>query len=172
MISKNRVKVLIPSVFTSIRIILAPIFFYTVINDLFIYSICIFTFAMATDVIDGYLARRLDVISSNGAYFDIVSDFIFVVAGFSAFIINGIYPFWILIIIFFMFWQFIVTSKFQVPIYDPVGKYYGAFLFLTIFIGLIINNPFINLILTILIVIFTIISITSRYFHIFKNKKT
>jgi len=126
---------------------------------------------MATDVIDGYLARRLDVISSNGAYFDIVSDFIFVVAGFSAFIINGIYPFWILIIIFFMFLQFIVTSKFQVPIYDPVGKYYGAFLFLTIFIGLIINNPFINLILTILIVIFTIISITSRYFHIFKNKK-
>ena len=172
MISKNRVKLLIPSVFTGIRVILAPIFFYTVINDLFVYSISIFAFAMVTDVLDGYLARRWDVTSSKGAYFDITSDFIFVVAGFSAFIVNGTYQFWIMIIIVFMFLQFIVTSKSQVPIYDPVGKYYGAFLFLTIFIGLIINNPIINLILTILIVIFTIISIMSRYFHIFKYKKT
>lgn len=172
MISKDRVKVWIPSVFTAFRVILAPILFFTVINDLFLYSIGIFIFAMVTDVFDGYLARKWDVTSSKGAYFDTTSDFIFVVAGFSAFIVNGTYPFWILIIIVFMFLQFIVTSKSKVPIYDPVGKYYGAFLFLALFIGLIINNQIINLVLTILIIIFTIISITSRYFHIFKYNKT
>lgn len=169
LLSKNFVKSLIPSIFTGIRIILAPIFFVTVINYSPIYPISIFAFAMITDVIDGYLARKWDVTSSKGAYFDITADFIFVVAGFSAFIIRGVYPFWLLIVIIFMFLQFIITSKSKNPIYDPVGKYYGAFLFLSIFINLIINNITLNLILTILIVLFTIISITTRFLFIFKN---
>ena len=169
MLSKNTVKGVIPSILTMIRIILAPIFFISIINFP-IYSISIFGFAMLTDIIDGYLARKWNVTSSKGAYFDITADFIFVIAGFSAFIINGIYPFWLLIIIIFMFIQFIITSKSKNPIYDPVGKYYGAFLFFSIFINLIINNITINSLLTIIIVLFTIISITSRFLFIFKKK--
>jgi len=169
MLSRNIVKSVIPSIFTIIRIILAPIFFIAVINYFPIYSISIFGFAMITDVVDGYLARKWGVTSFKGAYFDITADFIFVIAGFSAFIIKGIYPFWILIIIIFMFIQFIVTSKSKNLIYDPVGKYYGAFLFLSIFINLIINNLMINSLLTLIIVLFTIISITSRFLFIIKD---
>jgi CDP-diacylglycerol--glycerol-3-phosphate 3-phosphatidyltransferase len=168
--SNYRVKSLTPSIITSIRIILAPIFFLTVINDLLIYSLVIFLFAMVTDVLDGYFSRKWDVSSSKGAYFDITADFILVLSGFSAFVIKDIYPSWILIIILFMFIQFIITSRSKNPIYDPVGKYYGAFLFITIFTGLITNNFTINMFLTILILIFTVISITSRLLFIFKHK--
>ena len=169
--SKFTIEKLIPSGITALRIVLAPFFFLAVINDFFLYSIGIFVFAVATDAIDGYFARKWSLKSLNGAYFDVTADFILILAGFSAFVIKGIYPFWILFIIIFMFLQFIITSKSRIPIYDPVGKYYGSFLFLTIFIGLTTNNPYLNSFLTILIIVFTFISITSRFIFIIKHYK-
>jgi len=168
--SKKSIKILIPSGITSIRVILAPILFFTVINNFILYSICIFVLAIATDAIDGYVSRKLDVASSNGAYFDVVADFILIISVFFGLVFTGSYPFWLIIILVFMFLQFIITSKFQIPVYDPIGKYYGSFLFIVIFISLIVINPFIYSLLTILIVVFTIISVTSRFLFIFKNK--
>jgi CDP-diacylglycerol--glycerol-3-phosphate 3-phosphatidyltransferase len=169
--SNFRVKRLTPSIITSIRVILAPIFFLTILNNLLEYSLIIFLFAMGTDILDGYFSRKWNVSSFKGAYFDVIADFILVLAGFLAFAIKGIYPYWILVVIVFMFIQFMVTSRLKNPIYDPVGKYYGAFLFIAIFIGLITNNSTINMILTVLILIFTVISITSRILFVLKSNK-
>ena len=168
--SENRVKNLTPSVITSIRVILAPILFLTIITNFLLYSLIIFLLAMVTDFLDGYIARKWDVCSSKGAYFDVTADFILILAGFSAFVIRDIYPFWIILILVFMFIQFIITSKSKILVYDPVGKYYGVFLFITIFIILIVNNSTINLLLEILIVIFTVISVLSRLLFILKHK--
>ncbi len=164
------IKSYIPSIITFIRIILSPILFLTIVNNFSIYSIIIFLFAILTDVVDGYVSRRWNVSSSRGAYFDVTADFILVLAGFTALVIKNIYPSWILIIIIFMFLQFIITSRSRIPTYDPVGKYYGAFLFLALFIGLIINITIINTFLTIIIVIFTIISIISRFIYFLKHR--
>jgi phosphatidylglycerophosphate synthase len=90
--SNHRVKSLTPSIITSIRVFLAPLFFLTVINDLLIYSLVIFLFAMVTDVLDGYFSRKWDVSSSKGAYYDIIADFILVFSGFSAFVIMTFTP--------------------------------------------------------------------------------
>jgi CDP-diacylglycerol--glycerol-3-phosphate 3-phosphatidyltransferase/cardiolipin synthase len=154
---------------TFIRIILAPLFFFTIINDLYVYSIGIFILAGASDMIDGLYARSYGLNSPKGAYYDISSDFIFILAGFSAFVVNGIYPYWVLIIIVVMFLQFLATSTSRTQIYDPVGKYYGSFLYLVIIISLIIINPLLYSMLTILIIIFTLTSLMSRL--IFMKKK-
>lgn len=170
----NILKKAIPSLITIIRIILAPFFIITFINNYLVLSTFIYFLAVATDAIDGYLARILDSSTSAGAYLDISADLILVLSGFTAFIITGIYPGWILLVIIFMFLQFIATSRAKIPVYDPVGKYYGAFLFLIIFSTLLnlilINNSFLNFILLILILIFTIISVISRLFFIIKYK--
>lgn len=155
---------------TLIRIIMAPIFFLTVLNGFYIYSLFIFIFAGASDILDGFFARKYGLISSKGAYFDISSDFIFILAGFSAFVVKGIYPYWVLIIIIIMFFQFLITSRSRSPIYDPVGKYYGSFLYLTMLIGLIITNSFLYSLLTVLIVIFSLTSIISRLIFMKKMK--
>ncbi len=129
---------------------------------------------MATDAIDGYIARAMDYSTSSGAYLDIIADLILVLTGFIAFIIKDIYPIWILIVIGAMFLQFVITSRAKKPVYDPIGKYYGSFLFLVIFITLInsfFNNSFLNGILLVLIIIFTIISLISRFFFIIKSNK-
>jgi CDP-diacylglycerol--glycerol-3-phosphate 3-phosphatidyltransferase/cardiolipin synthase len=160
MISDKRLKNAIPSLVSIIRIILAPLFLIAFLENNLILSICIYTIAVATDAIDGYLARILDSVTPLGAYLDITADLILILTGFVAFII-------------IMFLQFIITSKFKVPVYDPIGKYYGAFLFLVIFITLIadiFHNNYLNYILLILIVIFTAISLISRLFFIIKLK--
>jgi phosphatidylglycerophosphate synthase len=138
--SKNTFKEYIPSLITSIRVISAPLFFLSINDGLLMWSLIILIFAVLTDGIDGYLARKLDSTSSFGAYFDVTADFILIMAGFSAFILNGIYPFGLLLLLIFMFLQFVITSKAHVPIYGPLGKYYGSFLFLVVFITLIFPN--------------------------------
>lgn len=162
---------LIPSLITIVRIVLAPFLFFTLLNDLFFYSLAIFVVALISDAADGYLARKYSCTSSIGGYLDITADFILVLAGFTAFVLNGVYPFWVLIIIIFMFLQFLITSKFQILIYDPVGKYYGLFLFFMILINILVNYVYLNYILTIILVIFSIISITSRFLFMLKGDK-
>jgi len=172
--SNNQFKKIIPSLITIIRIFLAPLFLLTFLNNQIVLSIIIYILAVVTDAIDGYIARAMDYSTSTGAYLDIIADLILVLTGFIAFIIKGIYPIWILIVIGAMFLQFVITSRTKTPVYDPIGKYYGSFLFLVIFITLInsiFNNSFLNVILLILIIIFTIISFISRLFFIIKSNK-
>ena len=92
--------------------------------------------------------------------------------------INGILSFqycwtvsWLVDHLFmFMFVQFIITSRFKVPIYDPVGKYYGSFLFLTVFISLISISKWINTLLTIIILIFSAASLGCRFYFLLKHE--
>ncbi len=156
-------KILIPSLISSLRIILAPLLFYSIINDLKLLAFTLLLISISSDYFDGYIARKLKVTSDKGAYMDIISDFVIILVIIAAFIITGLYPYWILILIIFMFLQFIITSKSDKPVYDPVGKYYGSFLFVCIGINLILPLNLINNILLILIVMFSSISLISRF---------
>jgi len=169
-----KLKTLIPNGITAIRLILIAFLLYAYFSDLRFLAVFIFIFAAATDAIDGYVARKLDSTSSVGAYFDVIADFVFILAIFSAFVLNSVYPFWILLILIFMFLQFIIGSKSKRLSYDPVGKYYGSFLFLVIFLTLLGDNNFLNSLLLILMVGFTIAAIVSRFlfFRIRQNQQS
>lgn len=158
---------LVPSGLSILRIILAVILFYSFLSELRIFSIIIFIFAILTDFLDGYFARRLKVTSNYGAFLDTIADFVLIITIFSAFTIVKLYPYWILILITIMFLQFILTSGMKKPIYDPLGKYYGAFLFICVFITLISSLSYIINILLILIVLFTFISIFTRFYSLY-----
>ena len=161
--------ILVPTGITAFRIVLSLLFLDLFINNIKIWAIGIFLLAIITDAFDGYSARKLGVSSDYGAYFDIIADFILVLIAFWTFIIIGIYPYWLLFLIILVFLQFVLTSKLNVLVYDPIGKYYGAFLFAVILITLISPINFYNLLLA-AIVLFTIISLISRYlFFIFRK---
>jgi CDP-diacylglycerol--glycerol-3-phosphate 3-phosphatidyltransferase len=161
--------ILVPTGITTFRIVLSIIFLYLIINELKFLAIGIFLLAILTDAFDGYFARKLKVSSDYGAYFDIIADFILVLIAFLTFVIIGIYPYWLLFLIILVFLQFILTSRFNVLIYDPIGKYYGAFLFAIILITLISPSAFYNFLLA-TTVLFTAISLISRcFFFIFRK---
>ena len=58
-------------------ILLIPIITFFV-NDLFILSVLTFIIASITDYLDGYFARKKNLISDLGAYLDLLADKIFV----------------------------------------------------------------------------------------------
>jgi CDP-diacylglycerol--glycerol-3-phosphate 3-phosphatidyltransferase/cardiolipin synthase len=160
----------IPSLISILRIILAIIFLFLFLNDELVLSFSIFIIAIFTDGLDGYLARKFNAISFFGAYLDVIADFILIILAFVAFVLKGIYPYWIIFLIIMVFAQFILTSQFKMLVYDPIGKYYGVFLFVCVLIT-IITPVFIYSFLFNIIVIFTFLSLLSRYiFFILKIK--
>lgn len=167
---------LLPSILSSLRIILAFVLFYTFLNQMIVSSVIIFIIALSTDYLDGFITRKWDAATNLGAYLDTIADFVLVTSAFLAFIIAGIYPYWLLILIIFMFLQFILTSGIKKPIYDPIGKYYGAFLFTSAGVTLVLPLSYITLpvsyitsILLILIVLFSFLSLLTRYYSLYKK---
>ena len=128
----NNSKALIPHLITALRVVLALIFLYLFFTELIALTISIFLIACFTDIFDGVAARKFDVSSSFGAYLDAIADCLLILTAFSIFVFVGFYPFWILILIGFMFVQFLLTSKLKQPIYDPIGRYCGVFFFIVI----------------------------------------
>ena len=154
---------IVVSAVIAIRFIAAPLFLYTFANDLTAWALCIFLVAVFTDALDGHVARRLGGASPFlGPYSDAVADFFLVLAAFSAFVLKGLYPFWMLLLIVAMFAQFVLTSRLARPIYDPVGKYYGVFLFCAIGVTLVLPHPAVHRAVPVVILGFTIASVISR----------
>jgi CDP-diacylglycerol--glycerol-3-phosphate 3-phosphatidyltransferase/cardiolipin synthase len=124
----------VPYIIATLRIVLSPLFFYTCIQNLSIITIGLFITIALTDILDGHIAKILEVTSKSflESYIDAIADFVFVLTSFFVFAIKGIYPFWLPIIPIVMFLFFAITSNSNRPIYDPIGKYYGSFLFAAI----------------------------------------
>jgi len=166
---ENNKKLNIVSIIVILRLILSPIFFYLIIYDYTIPAILILLIVIFTDYLDGFLVKKLNLKPIFSFYLDPVSDFIFIFLSFSAFIIKGIYPVIVLFVLIFMFIQFVFTSGFENPVYDPVGKYYGIFIFFVIGITLFLEKNNYNIIF-ILIILVSLLSLASRIIF-FNNKK-
>ncbi|KYC45004.1 MAG: hypothetical protein APG12_01512 [Candidatus Methanofastidiosum methylothiophilum] len=151
------------------RILILPIFFLLILYEYKIPALLLLLVVLSTDYLDGYLVKKLNLKPMFSFYLDPVSDFIFILISFYAFVIKGIYPLSVLFIILLMFIQFVLSSGFRNPIYDPVGKYYGIFLFLIIGITILLEKYYDLIIVG--IIIFSIISVSSRIVFFSNIKK-
>lgn len=124
-------------------------------------ALCLLSVAMLTDVLDGYLARRLKVCSAWGAYADSTADFLVVMGGFHALTTHGVYPFWLPLLLIGMFGQFVLTSRQQL-IYDPIGKYYGAALYGTIIALILLPDLLLSYALLLALLGMSTVSISTR----------
>ena len=88
----------IPNVLSVIRIMLVPIFimlyFYNYPENMWI-AVAVFFLAGATDVVDGYLARRNNWITDIGKLFDPLADKMMQCAALTCFYITDIIPIWL-----------------------------------------------------------------------------
>jgi CDP-diacylglycerol--glycerol-3-phosphate 3-phosphatidyltransferase/cardiolipin synthase len=161
----------IPNILTSVRFVAAPLFFYTFLNDLFLISVSILVLALITDVLDGYIARKLDVTSDMGAYLDVTSDFVLIVVCFLAYVIKGWYDPLILLLIIAMFLLFVATSGLKKPVYDPMGKYLGGYLMLMILVSILFPEFVVRQILFIVLILICLTSVLTRFFFIRRSKE-
>ena len=127
--------IVIPAFISSLRIVALPVFFFLFAQENTVGCLILLTFCASTDYLDGNLARRLEVTSRFGAYYDALTDFILMIGIFTIFYGAGYYSIWLLIIIVASFIQFIATSRYSKKIYDPVGRYLGS----TLYIGTVLT---------------------------------
>ncbi len=155
-------KTLIPNGVSMLRIAALPLFLY--FNSVGSPSLCLLVFALAasTDLLDGFIARKLNVASKMGAYFDAVTDFILVLGIFSVFALNGYYPVWLLLLIVGSFAQFAVSGYFGKRLYDPLGKYIGSVLYIGIVLTLLSPTALVFIIVQGGVFAFTVTSFITR----------
>ncbi len=66
------------NVLTALRLVLAPVIAYAIVEQLYAFGGCLFVVAVITDLTDGPLARRRNEASASGALFDHAVDATFV----------------------------------------------------------------------------------------------
>lgn len=91
----------LPNIITIFRFALIPIFvriFFSSLEKSLLYSILIFLLAGITDVLDGYIARKYNIITKWGQAMDPLADKLMQLTVLICFTIKQFIPLWIIII--------------------------------------------------------------------------
>jgi CDP-diacylglycerol---glycerol-3-phosphate 3-phosphatidyltransferase len=101
----------LPNMLSASRLVATVLVFILVLLDqswAFLVATLLFVLASITDFFDGYLARRLKVVSSLGVFLDLTADKVFVSAILIAMVQISLVPAWIVFIIITR--EFLVTG--------------------------------------------------------------
>lgn len=98
----------VPNILTLIRFSLIPFIILLAINDYYIYAIILLTISGLTDILDGYIARKYELVSDFGKLMDPLADKATQLATLATLTIKGVLDFWIIAIIIFK--EFIMVA--------------------------------------------------------------
>ena len=89
----------IPNILTIIRLLLIPFILLYIFTGNYILAFIFFTLSGITDILDGYIARKFNLVSNFGKLMDPLADKLTQIATLSSLVITNIIPLWILIIV-------------------------------------------------------------------------
>ena len=89
----------IPNILTIIRFLMIPIILYSVIVGDYLIAFILFTISGLTDIADGFIARKFNLISNFGKLMDPLADKLTQISMLAILTIQNIIPIWILIIV-------------------------------------------------------------------------
>jgi len=131
----------IPNYLTILRLICVPIIFTSIILEKYLVAFIIFILASLTDVLDGRIARKYNLISDWGKLMDPLADKITQISTIGALIIKNIIPFWILIIITLKELAMIIVAfiLYKKKIVTVHSKWYGKTATVLFFIAIVLS---------------------------------
>lgn len=88
-------RILIPNVLGYMRLALGVIFFLLAWEGMVYTASIVFLTAMATDILDGFLARRLGQVTKQGIVLDAFSDKFVLVLAYVYILLQTVFPIWI-----------------------------------------------------------------------------
>lgn len=163
----------LPNKITLFRVILVPIFILTMylFPENNILSLLVFTVAALSDALDGYLARKHNLVTNFGKFMDPLADKILTMSAFVMLVERGAIPAWIIIVVLAR--EFAITG-FRVLAADSgvtiaasnLGKFKTITQMLSIIAYFILGN---TIIFTILVYIMFIATAVSGYDYLVKN---
>lgn len=89
----------LPNILTIVRFLLIPVIVLFALNNNYIAAIVVLTISGITDILDGYIARRFNLISDFGKLMDPFADKATQLTILVVLSIKGIIPFWIMLIV-------------------------------------------------------------------------
>ena len=89
----------IPNILTIIRFLLIPVILFFVFSGNYLLAFIFFTLSGITDIADGFIARKFNLISNFGKLMDPLADKLTQISMLAALVIQDIIPIWILIIV-------------------------------------------------------------------------
>ena len=141
---------IIPNLLSILRVCLVPIFIYAYLtdpDDVKLNAIIIYGIAAFSDFLDGYIARKFDASSNLGAILDPLGDKLMIVSVLVCMTIDGIIPFWVVIIAFLKellmaIGGYVVHKAVKVPIPPAknIGKISTVYFFLACMILMIFRS--------------------------------
>lgn len=165
----------LPNKLTTLRLILVPIFFITAYfernHDRYLISCIIYSVAAFTDFLDGYLARKYDMVTDFGKFSDPMADKVLVAAAMIFLLEVGKIPGWIVLVI--------VAREYAVSILRAIAAAQGKVIAaaksgkiktVTQMIGtimMLLNLPFKNTVMFIA----AIITLYSGFEYLYGNKE-
>jgi len=131
----------IPNYLTILRLILVPIIFILILKENYITAFIFFSIANITDILDGYIARKYNLITDWGKLMDPLADKITQISTISALIIKKIIPFWILVIITIKELTMIIVAfvLYKKEIVTVHSKWYGKAATILFFIAIVFS---------------------------------
>lgn len=85
----------LPNLITVLRFGLVPVFVVAIVADHYAWATSVLVILGGTDWIDGYVARRLNQISTVGKWLDPVADRVALIVVVIVFVVDGIAPAWL-----------------------------------------------------------------------------
>ncbi len=91
---------MIPNILTTFRFALVPIFAYLMLTkESMALAAIVFVISGITDIVDGYIARRYNMISNFGMIYDPFVDKLMQITAVVCLVINEIIPIWLLVFV-------------------------------------------------------------------------
>lgn len=93
----------IPNILSIFRMFLVPVFIFVFFSDephSIAYAAGVYALAGFTDVLDGFIARRFNLITKLGKILDPLADKLMTITVFICICVRGIIPWWVLLLIF------------------------------------------------------------------------
>lgn len=96
---------------TATRLVLAPAMAFTIVREASALALGVYVFAIASDFVDGRVARHRGEATPFGGFFDHVTDAVFVATGLAALAARGAAPVWLAPLLLAAFAQYTLDSK-------------------------------------------------------------
>lgn len=130
----------IPNILTILRFLFIPIILYFIFTGNYILGFIFFTISGITDILDGFIARKYNLISNFGKLMDPLADKLTQISVLASLVIVEIIPIWILVIVVLKELIMVIGASFlygkDVVVYS---KWYGKLATVLFYLAIVIS---------------------------------
>ena len=130
----------VPNALTIVRFILIPFIVIALVEQNFILAFILLTLSGITDILDGFIARKYNLITNFGKLMDPLADKCTQISILATLVIQGIVPFWILCVVILKEFLMISGASFLYGKELVVcSRWYGKLATVLIYIAIVLS---------------------------------